>query len=450
MWLVIDNGGHAVKSGLPDAMRTAATEAHKAALEHARQQPKGPGPVDGNDRQQQADEEKRELAAAALRRAADSTVLTVPNCTARGKKDTRGGAVLVGQDTEKPPSDNEDVAGRLLFTRSLERGYLINLDTQQLVWEQTIERFDLSGAVTGLVLTTPAFVPQEIQTATEDLVRSNLGIKRLLTVHPAQLAARDADAGPFCIVVDAGFSFTHVVPLMDGRVFEQAVRRIDVGGKLLTNYLRELVSYGQVNLQDETQIVDVMKRQICYVSTNIDADLAALALLERQPGLPVRERIPLVDRHALEARFTRRYVLPDFQTIMEGYPLPPNTEPEEVLHLRDQMLALRGECFMVPELLFEPSNLGMRQAGLVQVIQDVVDLCPRELRPILRKNILLTGGSTLFPNFAKRLSNDLGDAYNVRHVPDPIRGVCMAGRHFAPAEVEQDQQTQNQPSAVGS
>ncbi len=45
------------------------------------------------------------------------------------------------------------------------------------------------------------------------------------------------------VVVDAGFSFTHVVPIFDGRLLLSAAKRINVGGKALTNYLKELVSY---------------------------------------------------------------------------------------------------------------------------------------------------------------------------------------------------------------
>ena len=44
-------------------------------------------------------------------------------------------------------------------------------------------------------------------------------------------------------VVDAGFSFTHALPLFDGQVLLDGVRRINLGGKALTNYFKELVSY---------------------------------------------------------------------------------------------------------------------------------------------------------------------------------------------------------------
>jgi actin-related protein 6 len=55
-----------------------------------------------------------------------------------------------------------------------------------------------------------------------------------------EVAANEALCG---LVVDCGFSFTHVVPVFDGVVLRKGVRRIDLGGKALTNYLKELVSF---------------------------------------------------------------------------------------------------------------------------------------------------------------------------------------------------------------
>ena len=45
------------------------------------------------------------------------------------------------------------------------------------------------------------------------------------------------------LVVDAGFSFTHAVPIFDWHVLEKGVRRMDLGGKALTNQMKTLVSY---------------------------------------------------------------------------------------------------------------------------------------------------------------------------------------------------------------
>jgi actin-related protein len=49
---------------------------------------------------------------------------------------------------------------------------------------------------------------------------------------------------PDCIlVVDSGYSFTHIVPTVMGRPVLTAIRRVNIGGKLLTNHLKEIVSF---------------------------------------------------------------------------------------------------------------------------------------------------------------------------------------------------------------
>jgi Actin len=53
------------------------------------------------------------------------------------------------------------------------------------------------------------------------------------------------------------------------------VYRLDIGGKLLTNQLKELVSFRQWNMMDETYIVNQVKESSCYVSTDFGNDLEA-------------------------------------------------------------------------------------------------------------------------------------------------------------------------------
>ncbi len=52
------------------------------------------------------------------------------------------------------------------------------------------------------------------------------------------------------LVLDAGFSFTHAVPIFSNVVLDSGVRRQNLGGKVLTNYLKELVSYRQEIFHD--------------------------------------------------------------------------------------------------------------------------------------------------------------------------------------------------------
>jgi actin-related protein 6 len=45
---------------------------------------------------------------------------------------------------------------------------------------------------------------------------------------------------------------------------ESAIRRLDVGGKMLTNLLKEAVTYRQWNMMDEYHIVNDAKEQVRF------------------------------------------------------------------------------------------------------------------------------------------------------------------------------------------
>jgi len=67
----------------------------------------------------------------------------------------------------------------------------------------------------------------------------------LFATHEKHCTAASCPPGRLCFGLDAGFSFTHAVPIFSNVVLDSGVRRQNLGGKVLTNYLKELVSYRQ-------------------------------------------------------------------------------------------------------------------------------------------------------------------------------------------------------------
>jgi actin-related protein len=104
-----------------------------------------------------------------------------------------------------------------------------------------------------------------------------------------------------CCVVDSGFSFTHVVPTHRGSAKPKAIRRLDIGGKVLTNLLKEAVTYRQWNMMDEYHIVNDAKEQLSFVSDNFDSEMKQAHITRR--GL---------------RWFDREYLLPDFVSNSQG------------------------------------------------------------------------------------------------------------------------------------
>lgn len=97
-----------------------------------------------------------------------------------------------------------------------------------------------------------------------------------------------------------GYSFTHIIPFIKGKKVKEGIRRIDIGGKLLTNHLKEIISYRQLNVMDESYVINQVKEDACFVSQNFNADMKL-----------ARKKFP-------ENTIIQDYVLPDFTSIRRG------------------------------------------------------------------------------------------------------------------------------------
>lgn len=95
------------------------------------------------------------------------------------------------------------------------------------------------------------------------------------------------------------------------------------------------------------------------------------------------------------------------------------------------------ERFTVPEVLFHPSDIALSQAGLAQGVVEAVKACRPELHGLMYQNILLTGGTTKFSNFKKRLELDLRPLVpieydiGVEQMTDPILAAWIGASAFS-------------------
>jgi actin-related protein 6 len=212
------------------------------------------------------------------------------------------------------------------------------------------------------------------------------------------------------LLIDCGYSFTTVTPLLNGRPLHGAVRRLDVGGKLLTNYLTRLLSLRHFDMRNDTYIVNEMKEATCYVSRDFKADLEKC-----WKGTRGERR----EDYVTGGGIARDYVLPDFHTRSQG--IVRDFDPDAVRAKKlaapaaavEDVLTLRNERFAVPELLFTPADVGLRQHGLGELVMESLAALPEALWPGLLANVIVVGGSSCFPGFMERLQAEV-----VRLVPD--------------------------------
>jgi len=66
-----------------------------------------------------------------------------------------------------------------------------------------------------------------------------------------------------------------------------------------------------------------------------------------------------------------------------------------------------AERFRVPEVLFDPMIAGRELPGIHQATYKCIQTCDIDLRRDLFKNIVLSGGNTLFPGIGERLTREI-------------------------------------------
>jgi actin-related protein 6 len=64
---------------------------------------------------------------------------------------------------------------------------------------------------------------------------------------------------------------------------------------------------------------------------------------------------------------------------------------------------MNSERFVVPEVLFQPSDVGLAQIGLAETVANSIESLPEEMRGVAWANVGLVGGNCLFEGFQERL-----------------------------------------------
>jgi len=175
------------------------------------------------------------------------------------------------------------------------------------------------------------------------------------------------------VVVDSGDGVTHIVPVYEGFALPQSIRRLDVAGRHLTEYLIKLLLLRgyTFNRTADFEVVREIKEKVCYVGYDLE--------LEKKLAL-------------------------ETTTVMEKYTLPDG-----------RVITVGAERFEAPEALFQPHLVDCEQKGLGALLFDTINKSEIDIRPDLYKHIVLSGGSTMYPGLPSRLEKEMRALY-LQHV----------------------------------
>ena len=317
---------------------------------------------------------------------------------------------------------------------------MVNWDLQKEIWGHGFKALlknhdDVRGRISGIVVSepvrvlasffvsfrffppTPRFSPASLiivdllqylnlpsmRQEMKRMLREDMKFASVLALYPATMAmyfltqgpgaaarrcmgtnrslAMEAGAG---IIIDIGFSYAHVVPFFDHHPIKGAIKRIDLGGKALTNYMKELVSFRSMNMMKETNLMEHIREKLCFVSEDVERDLKIAASKRDSP-------------------FKVEWFLPDGVTSKWGH----IRDPAQPRGPKDPILVVNNERFMVPELLFNPGDIGMNEAGLAEATWEAVRGCHPNIQGLICANVSVIGGLAACEGLLERLKTEL-------------------------------------------
>lgn len=346
------------------------------------------------------------------------TCKVIPNCVAKSARDNK---TYIGSQLETCLD-----FGEMQFKRPVQKGYIVNWQTQAAIWDK--EFLDAKSPLacdphdTNLVLTEPASSPQALQSNTDQIIFEEFEFASAYrTLGPVLNAYTDTaslfgDSPPptssthplqpaeCLLLIDSGHSHTTITPLLRGQPLHSATRRITLGGKHLSNYLSELISLRHFSLIDEPHIVSQMKEDVCFVSSNFARDLEhTWKGGVGDQGRPDLDHSIVVD-----------YVLPDYERYTRGFMRPhnkPTHQPSSALLdpslPKEESFPLANERFVVPELLFSPSDVGYPESGIPGTAMQCVAGMTPALQQGFLGNVVLVGGNVLMPGLLERVQSRL-------------------------------------------
>eukprot|EP01090_Pellita_catalonica_P002871 TRINITY_DN1248_c0_g1_i1.p1 TRINITY_DN1248_c0_g1~~TRINITY_DN1248_c0_g1_i1.p1 ORF type:complete len:374 (+),score=77.31 TRINITY_DN1248_c0_g1_i1:66-1187(+) len=264
------------------------------------------------------------------------------------------------------------------------RGVVTNWDDMEKIWHHTFyDELHVPPEEHPILLTEIPLNPNSYREMLAQIMFETFNVPALSVVIQPLLALY-ASGRTTGVVVESGEAVTRVVPIYDGQVLRDSILRLDFAGRKLDDeFMNILCKYGYSFTSAEREIVCHIKEALCYVALDYKQEMQT-AHSSSSPSLD------------------KSYELPDGNIITTG-----------------------NERFRCPEALFQPSFLGLEAAGIHETTHKSIMKCGVDIRKDLYGNIVLSGGSTMFPGIEDRLQKELtalaSSAVKIKIIAPPER-----------------------------
>ncbi|KAI9311913.1 actin family [Dichotomocladium elegans] len=265
----------------------------------------------------------------------------------------------------------------------IRHGQISNWDHMERFWEQSIFKYlrcEPEDHHFLLANTEPPLNPPENREMTAEIMFESFNVKGLYIAVQAVLALAASwtsnkveEQTLTGTVIDSGDGVTHVIPVAEGYVIGSSIKSIPIAGRDITSFVQSLLrERGETNIppEDSLRVAETIKEEYSYVCPDIVKEFKKY---DQEPD-----------------KFFKKY---NGIHTMTG---------------REYTVDVGFERFLAPEIFFNPEIASPDfLTPLPEVVDTVIQTSPIDVRRGLYKNIVLSGGSTMFKGFDKRLQRDI-------------------------------------------